>query len=765
MDTVFLVPRLDFVLFLHLLGLLFLSAFSLYLYRQGRKVEWVWLSLFALAHGMSIAVEMVSRVVREAGVLHDLGLSLGALSFFFLSLFGLHCLGLRKGRFFGYIGVAAIGLLPVACAVVWGAEGFSLGIRLGLGPSAGGLALLGALHETQAHRERYGLALTLTPLLVLYLAALSVFPVSHMAVRAVFDGWDSWLLPLPQVPYAVLMAVLCSAVVAAFARSVTYLEAEESGEQRKGLVAYVCGFSAIGVAVFVGFALTDTLGASAERSVREELFMRVSAVGNALDPEEVRKLDVAGSEPDSEGYRRLLVQLTKIRLSNPDLRFVYLVNLRPDRQVAIVLDTEPPTSVDYSPPGEIYTEAPTELQSVFSSGKTNLVGPYTDRWGTWISGFSPVKDEVGAIFGVVGMDIDSKNLQVHVAMTRFMGIVITFLLAVIGASVGIILQRNKDLGAMNQRLADEVRERQVAERHLADSERQYRQVVEMANDGIAVFQDGKLRFANSGFARIMNSTVRELQGESMENLFAEQERAAVANFHNSRMAGEDVPGQLETVLLTKALRRVPVEMNAEIISYADRVADLVVMRDVTVRKRAEDALRESERHYKELSFQDELTQLYNARSFMRNALIEMRRAEVAGNALSLVLMDIDEFKAFNDAYGHVEGDNVLRELGRIITREIRDTDKGYRYGGEEFVVLLPETSGEAALRLAERIRLAFSAQIYAPREGLEVNRTLSLGVAVYRSGEDLQAFLDRADRNMYMAKEKGKDRTVWEENV
>jgi len=126
--------------------------------------------------------------------------------------------------------------------------------------------------------------------------------------------------------------------------------------------------------------------------------------------------------------------------------------------------------------------------------------------------------------------------------------------------------------------------------------------------------------------------------------------------------------------------------------------------------------------------------------------------------LSLLLLDIDDFKAFNDTFGHLEGDKVLTRMGQVIRRCLRKIDSAYRYGGEEFTVVLPETRGQPATALAERIRREFSQEAFVPEPGRKVAKTVSLGVTEYIPGEELSSFLKRADDSMYRAKKAGKNR-------
>jgi diguanylate cyclase (GGDEF)-like protein len=129
-------------------------------------------------------------------------------------------------------------------------------------------------------------------------------------------------------------------------------------------------------------------------------------------------------------------------------------------------------------------------------------------------------------------------------------------------------------------------------------------------------------------------------------------------------------------------------------------------------------------------------------------------------------MDVDRFKQYNDAFGHDEGDKVLRTLGAEIRKNFRTMDTGFRHGGEEFLVLLPETPAESAIIPAERLRKRFSEIPFLPHSGEKPrNVTLSIGVAEFRPGLSIDDLVRSADRAMYAAKNAGRNRTVSYEHL
>ncbi len=161
----------------------------------------------------------------------------------------------------------------------------------------------------------------------------------------------------------------------------------------------------------------------------------------------------------------------------------------------------------------------------------------------------------------------------------------------------------------------------------------------------------------------------------------------------------------------------------------------------------------------ELSFRDALTGLYNHRFFYHRLTEEVKRAEITGQPLALLMLDIDFFKLYNDTHGHVRGDEVLKEVARLIREQCRETDLVCRYGGEEFAVILPGTGAEAAAAVGDRIRRAVAEHPFPGRETQPGRRlTVSLGAAVYPTdASSVGDLVDRADQALYRAKHRGRN--------
>jgi diguanylate cyclase (GGDEF)-like protein len=155
---------------------------------------------------------------------------------------------------------------------------------------------------------------------------------------------------------------------------------------------------------------------------------------------------------------------------------------------------------------------------------------------------------------------------------------------------------------------------------------------------------------------------------------------------------------------------------------------------------------------------DEMTRIYNHRYFQQRLDEELMRATRYDNRISLLILDVDHFKNFNDTYGHPEGDRVLKMVAKLIERSVREVDIVARYGGEEFVVICPEKNGEGSLTPAERIRSSVAEYDFRIN-GKPAPITVSLGIACFpdqaKSKEEL---IQKADFALYYSKQHGRNR-------
>lgn len=184
----------------------------------------------------------------------------------------------------------------------------------------------------------------------------------------------------------------------------------------------------------------------------------------------------------------------------------------------------------------------------------------------------------------------------------------------------------------------------------------------------------------------------------------------------------------------------------------------IIVYDVTDVAVSKLELQKANQQLKHLSRTDRLTGLFNRGYWEELLEAEFRRQQRANRSTSLVLFDIDHFKPFNDTYGHTVGDDVIRMVAEVTRNTVRNTDLAGRYGGEEFGIILPDTSPQEAVQLAERLRERIEEMIVDSHDQ-KLQVTISLGVAGFDSElSDHSQWIDKADQALYLSKETGRNR-------
>lgn len=185
------------------------------------------------------------------------------------------------------------------------------------------------------------------------------------------------------------------------------------------------------------------------------------------------------------------------------------------------------------------------------------------------------------------------------------------------------------------------------------------------------------------------------------------------------------------------------------------------MFDITERKDTEQKLIELQKQLEELSFKDGLTGVFNRRMFDSVMEVEWGNAKRNRQPLSLIMLDIDYFKQYNDHYGHIQGDECLKLVAKALSGvATRSRDFFARYGGEEFILVLPETDEAAAIKIAERCRsVIFKAQIAHEKSLVSQLLTISIGIStlIPTHSDEAIKFIAKVDRQLYLAKEKGRN--------
>jgi len=261
---------------------------------------------------------------------------------------------------------------------------------------------------------------------------------------------------------------------------------------------------------------------------------------------------------------------------------------------------------------------------------------------------------------------------------------------------------------------------------------------------LTVSTDFHITYANRGTTLMMGYTPDVLMGVSVGSLL----HGGETEVEPLRLLLDKGPIQnYETEMLHEDGRFIPVMVSLSQVCNpsGDVLSVLAIIKDITKQKQLEHAL-------KEKTITDDLTGLFNQRYFYERLGIEIERAKRQNHPLSLLLFDVDHFKDYNDAHGHLEGDRVLQSIGEVVRETTRGyVDIGCRYGGDEFTIILPETGLEHARNIAERIRASFEARHYD-------RCTLSVGLMTYRPDTTAESFIRFADEMMYLAKRSGGNR-------
>jgi diguanylate cyclase (GGDEF)-like protein/PAS domain S-box-containing protein len=294
------------------------------------------------------------------------------------------------------------------------------------------------------------------------------------------------------------------------------------------------------------------------------------------------------------------------------------------------------------------------------------------------------------------------------------------------------------------------------------SELRYRRLFEAAQDGILILD------AETGMITDVNPFLIKLLGYSREE-FLEKRIWEVGAFKDIE-ASKDAFQALQKneyiryndlPLRTKDGRLIQVEFVSNVYWAGHEKVIQCNIRDITERKQAHDALLKSEALLREQSVRDHLTGVFNRRYMEATLERELLRASRKGLLLGVIMLDVDDFKQFNDTYGHAAGDAILSNLGNLLLEHVRGEDISCRYGGDEFILILPDASREVTTERAERL-CKHVRHIRTQYEGQTLDAvSLSVGVAIFpEHGSTSVVLLKAADDALYRAKRLGRGRVV-----
>ena len=298
--------------------------------------------------------------------------------------------------------------------------------------------------------------------------------------------------------------------------------------------------------------------------------------------------------------------------------------------------------------------------------------------------------------------------------------------------------------------------------NIITSELRYRRLFEAAQDGILLLdaETGAITDVNPFLVKMLRYTREEFVEKKLwevgafKDIEASQEAFEVLQ-KDEYIRYEDLP------LRAKDGRLIQVEFVSNVYLVGGEKVIQCNIRDITERKQAQDALLKSEALLRELSVRDHLTGLFNRRYMEETLERELLRASRKGLSLGILMIDVDDFKQFNDNFGHAAGDAILRELGALVLGHFRGEDVACRYGGDEFIIVLLDASREMTRKRAEllcehtrHLNIQFEGQVFE-------TITLSIGIAAFpEHGTTSAEILKAADTALYRAKHEGRDRVI-----
>lgn len=326
--------------------------------------------------------------------------------------------------------------------------------------------------------------------------------------------------------------------------------------------------------------------------------------------------------------------------------------------------------------------------------------------------------------------------------------------ALLGAALllGVALWVSTRFYRFNSLIRQKMAETERIAAHLATLEQRYRVMVEHAPFTIIItsYTDGTILYINPKAAQTFGMDQTHAQGKPALNYYAKAEDRQI---FLEALAHQGYIHNFEVILKTAMGHPFWANVSATLIEFGQQPAIFTALLDVSDRKTMESQLQQ-------MAMTDDLTGLFNRRHFTRQGMKELGLAQRSQQPCALIMLDIDHFKVINDTHGHQAGDDVLKTLARVIGQNVREADTVGRLGGEELAVLLPNTDGEVAASLAERLRQSVEAIPHVVN-GQALTVTVSLGVAsLWANTDTLDTLLSRADQAMYAAKHQGRNQVM-----
>ncbi len=316
----------------------------------------------------------------------------------------------------------------------------------------------------------------------------------------------------------------------------------------------------------------------------------------------------------------------------------------------------------------------------------------------------------------------------------------------------------EQIRARTEDLASALHENEKITRALRESEEKFRGVLSQSLVGIAIIEDGKFAYTNDRFNEIFGYDAEEIRSFGPIDIAIDGDRSRVAENLRKRVEGEVDRVHYFMRGQRKDGEVIDLEVYGNAITVGDERTLISVVMDVSERTRAERQILAMQERLLEQSLHDSLTNLYNRRYLDEALKRELILAERGDYPISLIMCDLDHFKKVNDQYGHQAGDDVLRTFADLLRNNARASDICCRYGGEEFLLVLPQMTEKDAVDRAELLRSTMAA-VPVYHDGTSILESASFGIATFpRDGDSGDRLIAAADDALYAAKAAGRNR-------
>ncbi|MFA5354949.1 MAG: PAS domain S-box protein, partial [Thermodesulfovibrionales bacterium] len=583
MTAQFLQGQLDYIFFFYGLAFILLAAICAII-RQEKPwpLSWGWLGLFGLSHGINEYLELIALGLGDSPFFSSLRLGVVTLAYCFLLEFGRDGLNRLQEKAAGRWIYIPLLLLAMTGGMA-GIAGLNAPVRYSVGFIGGLLSSWALFRASRAEQNiRRVLFLAFIVMTLYTLSVILVVPKSAFFPASVIN--DASFLSFTGLPIQLirgLLAIILAVAIWEYHRQIRWSDNPELSQNTEKISLQII-FSLVLVLV-VGWVAVETMGAKRAGEERSDIRNQARIAAGALNTDRIKNLSGTVSDLGNPDYVRLRKQLMALEHDNPHLRWLYLMFQREGR-ILFSVDSIPEGKFGHTDPGVAYDQPPRELFGLFSTGQAMAVGPYSDEYGSFLSGFAAIRDpETNRVIEVIGIDINADEYLGMVARSRLAAIAITLLIS----SLFIVFF------VFRQRLWEAAQIVAVSEKRLADAQR-------VAHLGSWTFNPRTQRISwSEEMARIFDldpatgppsypELRRFIHPEDGERLDAAIQRAEEFEL-DLRVIRPD--GAMRYIASKGEFRR---SISGEVIELT------VTSQDITDRKMAEEALKESEDRFRSI---------------------------------------------------------------------------------------------------------------------------------------------------------------------